>query len=85
MPRLIPPVSDGALTLFSFFNILVLALIKNDCVRMLQIFDCASIIGCRLPPHNATATLLVSLPGQTDIDLYHLLAKSIMKPQREWQ
>lgn len=82
---LIPLVSDGALTLFSFFNILVLAWINNECVRMRQIFDCATVIGWRLPSHDATVTLLVSQLRQTDIDLYRLPPKSITNPQRECQ
>lgn len=52
---------------------------------MLQIFDCAFIIGWRLPSHDAIATLLVSQLRQTDIDLYRLPPKSIINPQRECQ
>lgn len=52
---------------------------------MLQIFDCASVIGWCLPSHDATATLLVSQLRQTDIDLYRLPPKSIINPQRECQ
>lgn len=82
---LIPPVSDGELTLFSFFNIVVLAWINNECVRMLQIFDCAFIIGWRLLSHGATVTLLVSQLRRTHIDLYRLPPKSIMNPRKECQ
>lgn len=49
---------------------------------MLQIFDCASIIGRRLASHDVTATLLVSQMRQTDIDLYRLPTKSIINPGR---
>lgn len=80
----IPLVSDGALTPFSFFNILVLAWINNSSVQAQQIFDCASVVGWYVLSHDATTALLVSQRGQTDIDLYHLHPKSIIKPQRKW-
>lgn len=50
---------------------------------MLQIFDCASIIGRRLLSHDVTATLLVSQLRQTDIDLYRLPTKSIINPGKD--
>lgn len=52
---------------------------------MLQIFDCASIMGWCLPSHDATETLLVSELRRTDIDHYRLPPKSIINPQRECQ
>lgn len=52
---------------------------------MLQIFDCAPIIGWCLLSHDATVTLLVSQLRQNDIDLYRLPPKSIINPQRECQ
>lgn len=52
---------------------------------MLQIFDCAFIIGWRLLSHGATVTLLVSQLRRTHIDLYRLPPKSIMNPRKECQ
>lgn len=52
---------------------------------MLQIFDCASIIGWCLQSHDAAETLLVSQLRRTDIDHYRLPSKSIINPQRECQ
>lgn len=52
---------------------------------MLQIFDCAFIIGWRLLSHGATVTLLVSQLRWTHIDLYRLPPKSIMNPRKECQ
>lgn len=50
---------------------------------MVQIFDCASIIGRRLLSHDASATLLVSQLRQTNIDLYRLPTKSFLNPGKE--
>lgn len=69
MFQLIPLVNDWALTLFSFFNILVLAWINNERVRPFWIFDCASLMGLRLLPQDASATLLVSQQRTAAIDL----------------
>lgn len=50
---------------------------------MIQIFDCAAIIGWHLLSHDVQVTLSMSHLRQSDNDLYWPHSESIINPQRE--